>query len=106
MKRLLVIAALVCGTAHADFKTGNELLSDMESTVGYTEGTVMGYVKGVIDAYGGLFLCPPATLTGGQSVAIVRLYLERNPSERHEGASVLIFRSMKQWPCKKSGSSL
>jgi hypothetical protein len=104
MKRLLILAIMICGSAHADFKTGNELLSDMESTVGYTEGASMGYVKGVIDAYGGLFICPPATLTGGQAVAMVRQYLERNPSERHEGASVLIFRSMKQWPCKKGNA--
>ena len=104
MKRLLILAIIICGSAHADFKTGNDLLSDLDSPVAYTEGTAMGYIKGVIDAYGGVFLCPPATLTGGQAVAMVRQYLERNPEQRHEGASMLIYRAMKHWPCKKGNS--
>ena len=32
MKKLLLIAALACTSAHAEFKTGNKLLEDMNST--------------------------------------------------------------------------
>lgn len=106
MKRLLIIAALVCGTANASFMSGNELLRDMDATDSFTRGQVLGYVQGVMDFAYGVFICPPSTITGRQAMDIAKQYMLQYPEQRHEEASILIFRSMKHWPCKKNGGSL
>ena len=98
----IVLAALLATSAHADFKSGNELLAGINSDNYYNKGSSLGYITGVVDAYGEIFLCPPTTITGGQVQDIVRSYLTQNPSTRHQGASVLVYSAMVEFfPCKK-----
>jgi hypothetical protein len=106
MKKLTAIAALVCGTAHAEFLTGNDLLakfngSDIQQMVG------LGYVIGVFDATMGAAHCPPANVTSGQVQDVVKNHLIATPSTRHYVADVQVRYILGQtWPCKKKGTAL
>jgi hypothetical protein len=98
----IVLAALLATSAHADFKSGNEILENINSDNYYNKGNAMGYIMGVVDAYSGIYICPPATITGGQIQDIVKSYLAQTPSTRHQGASVLVYSAMVEFfPCKK-----
>ena len=107
MKKLLILAAL-CGSAHAEFLTGNTLLqklngSAIESMVG------LGYVMGVFDAAQGVEHCPPDHVTAGQVKDMVKLHLENTPSTRHFVADVQVRYVLgKAWPCadKKKGAGV
>jgi hypothetical protein len=98
----ILLAALLATSAHADFKSGNELLDHVNADNYYNKGSALGYMTGVVDAYAGIYFCPPVTITGGQVQDIVRNYLTQNPSTRHEGASILVYRAIVEFfPCKK-----
>jgi hypothetical protein len=98
----IVLAALLATSAHADFKSGNEILENINSDNYYNKGNAMGYIMGVVDAYSGIYICPPATITGGQIQDIVKSYLAQTPATRHTGASVLVYSAMVEFfPCKK-----
>lgn len=105
MKRLLIIAALVCGTAHADFKDGNKLLSELQSQDNLDWGISMGYIEGVADAWNGVTHCMSSNTTAGQLRDMVKQYLERNPAIRHYLAERVIREVMKAtFPCAKQPS--
>lgn len=99
----ILLAALLATSAHADFKSGNELLDNINHDNYYNKGHALGYISGVIDGYSGIFICPPGAITGGQAQDIVKNYLVQNPSLRHQGASGLIYNAMVEFfPCKKT----
>ncbi len=102
MKRFLILA-LLCGSAHAEFKDGNKLLSDLSgSTNDYIHG--IGYVMGVYDALQGATHCPPANVTAGQVTDMVKRYMEINPDIRHNTADRIISTVLRRaWPCASSG---
>ena len=107
MKRTIATVAavltLLSAPAHADFKNGNNMFEHINSDNYYNKGNAMGYIMGVVDAYSGIYMCPPETITGGQVQDIVKSYLAQNPATRHEGASILVFRAMVEFfPCKKT----
>ena len=112
MKRIAILAAAALAlAAHAEFKTGNNLLSDIKGDpMDYVHGN--GYVIGVYDATQHVMHCPPPGVTAGQVVDMVRLYLEANPQERHRTADVLVLNVLQRaWPCQqrtqpRGGSSL
>ena len=98
----ILLAAMLATSAHADFKSGNEILDNINSDNYYSKGNAMGYIMGVVDAYSGIYICPPATITGGQIQDIVKSYLVQTPSVRHQGASGLVYTAMVEFfPCKK-----
>jgi len=98
----ILLAALLATSAHADFKSGNELLANINGDNYYNKGNAMGYIMGVVDAYSGIYICPPETITGGQIQDIVKSYLAQTPSTRHQGASMLVYSAMVEFfPCKK-----
>ena len=100
----LILAALLCGSAHAQFKTGNKLLQQMDGEFG-DQMNAIGYVSGVADTLQGAVVCAPATVTAGQLMDMTRLYLERTPARRHLAADVLIHDMLKaMWPCAKRGT--
>lgn len=104
MKKSIIIAALMCGTAHAEFKDGNKLYSQMNGTVNETLNAI-GYVTGVSDALFGSTHCAPSTVTAGQIYDMTKQYLESSPSTRHNSADVIVgYVLVKQWPCPKRGS--
>lgn len=99
MKRLLILAALCAGTAHAEFKSGNTLLMQIKGdTTDYIHA--IGYVTGVYDTLQGVTHCPPANITAGQVTDMVKNYLEANPETRHNSADRLIGIVLRSaWPC-------
>jgi hypothetical protein len=110
MKRLLILALGPCLTflAHAEFKDGNKLLSDMNSGHGQQMNAI-GYVTGVADTLMGVTYCPPTNMTAGQVYDMTKQYLETYPATRHMSADSIINRVLKSaWPCaeRRGGSNL
>ena len=70
-KKLLIALAIACSAgAHAEFKDGNKLLSELNHEVFYTRGVAMGYIMGVSDAGAGAIHCAPPNVTAGQVTVI------------------------------------
>ena len=84
--------------AYAQFKTGNELYSDLTNSnsneyikIG-NQNFAKGYISGVCDSLNGFFFSIPFEVTQGQVWDVVKKYLEENPATRHETAAKLIVR--------------
>ena len=106
MKKLIVIALLVCASAHAEFKDGNKLLSEMNGNHS-NQMSAIGYVMGVSDALMGITFCGPSTITAGQVHDMIKQYLEQFPADRHNSADRIINHVLKAaWPCAKRGQNL
>ena len=106
MRKMLLIAVLASASAHAEFKDGNKLLSEMNSSHG-NQMNAIGYVTGVADTLSGVTYCGPSTITAGQVYDMVKQYLEAAPSMRHFSADSLINRVLSNaWPCAKKGQAL
>lgn len=110
MKHIITMAALLCGTAQAEFFTGNELLRRMNSEAAYERGTALGYVIGAHDATRSVVHCSPDAASAGQVRDMVRAHLESNPDVRHLAADQHVTYVLKKaWPCaanKGGGSAL
>ena len=105
MKKLLLATALMCGAAHAEFYTGNDLLSKQQSSSTVDNMVALGYVMGVFDATRGEAHCPPDNVTAGQVKDMVRNHLEATPSTRHYVADMQVrYVLNRAWPCAKKGS--
>jgi hypothetical protein len=108
MKKLLLIAALMCGSAHAQQSsiliTGQELLARMADNRMW----VFGYIAGVADSQSGVTVCiPPGQVTVGQMTDMVKQSLERVPSERHLAADIYVQATLSnRWPCAKRGGGV
>lgn len=102
MKQLLVASLLLsAATAHAEYMTGNSLLSDLKGPASDLL-FAQGYVAGVFDAGLTITHCPPAGVKLGQVVDMTRRRLEDIPETRHQSADVLILNMLKAtWPCAK-----
>jgi hypothetical protein len=101
MKKLILATALLAGSAHAEFLSGNELLSRINGT-GIDQALALGYVMGVFDVQHSSGVCPPGQVTAGQVRDIVKNYLERTPQNRHMTADVLTLVALGiVWPCKQ-----
>lgn len=99
MKRLALIAALVCGAAQAEFYTGNQLLNMMQGS-NMEKMHAMGYVVGIADVWDGIRVCPAAGVTVGQVNDVVQQYLVVNPQLRNRTADVLTLNALSSaWPC-------
>jgi hypothetical protein len=87
-------------TAHAEFKDGNDLLSDINAQDAFSRGVALGYITGVSDMGMGVVHCPPSNVRAGQLLDMVKNYLTNTPAERHQTADVLVNKVMKLvWPC-------
>jgi MFS-type transporter involved in bile tolerance (Atg22 family) len=102
MKKLIVLAAMLAGTAHAQFVDGNSLLERMRDESPVKRMVALGYVLGVLDSFLGSDICPPDNVQAGQASAVVKQWLEINPDKRHLTASAIVFVSLRNaWPCKQ-----
>ena len=100
MKPALLTLALLCGSAHAEFYTGNELLQRLTSESLAERSAAIGYIMGVADTGHGVNYCPPEHVTSGQLRDMVRNYLTNTPAVRHLAADSLVTHVIKsQWPC-------
>jgi hypothetical protein len=112
MIKIAMSAALVLllnvPAAQAVLIEGNELYESCEAS-DFRWVICMGYVAGVADtletdrAAGGDApkVCIPTQGTRGQVIDVVKLYLERNPQERHLAAAVLVTKALvAAFPCR------
>jgi hypothetical protein len=110
MKKALLMILLIPATSVAQFKTGNQLYGDLTSNETLNRLHAIGYVQGVVDAYQGLIVCPPAGsggVTAGQVSDMVKNYLTNVPGERHLPAAVIIGSSLgAAFPCTKQGKRM
>ena len=76
------------------FQNGNRLYAYMTSSYKVEKAMALGYVEGVYDSW--MYISPemdvliPDELLAGQLNDIAKLYLEKHPEMRHEGAAKLI----------------
>ena len=102
IKKLAITAVLVCGSAHAQFYSGNEILRRMQSDSVVDKMIALGFVAGVSDAWEHIMFCPPEGSTTGQTRDIALRYLLLNPSQRHKPAAELVADAlMEVWPCAR-----
>ena len=108
MKKLLLIAALLCGGAHAQPSSTMYTGQDLYDRLKNSPALANGYIAGVHDTQSGLTICiPPGRVTLGQMSDMVKQTLERLPSERHLSADIFVQVSLEErWPCAKKGKSL
>jgi hypothetical protein len=105
MKKLLILLAF-CGSAHAEFRDGNKLLSDLQGDI-YDRMHALGYIVGVADMGRGFVNCMPENATAGQINDMVKNYLINTPADRHMTGDVIVNKVLKAvWPCAKRGTSL
>lgn len=101
MKKFIAILLFVPMVAHAEFESGNTLLSKLDSSTIADRMFALGYVIGVVDAYMNVSVCPPQGVTAGQINDMVRNYISNNPATRNRSADLLISEALKQvWPCR------
>ena len=108
MKKLILVLALVAGTAQAGtFWDGNKLLSKLRGET-MEQMQALGYIMGAADAMDSVVVCAPLNATAGQMQDMVKNYLENYPAVRHLAADSLISVVLgRVWPCdKKKGQSL
>ena len=108
MNKLAIVLLLACGSARAEFYSGNEILQRMQSESLVEQVIAIGFVGGVADAFDSILFCPPIGATVGQARDIARRYLLLNPGLRHRAAAGLVVDALAEaWPCeKKRGNRL
>ncbi|NCX56366.1 MAG: hypothetical protein EBW87_04105 [Burkholderiaceae bacterium] len=106
MKKMILIAVMLSGAAHAEFKDGNKLYQQMNEG-GNDWFNAIGYVTGVADSLRGVTHCAPSTATAGQIFDMVKLHLQSNPSTRHAtGDAIISYVLSYTWPCPKKGNGV
>jgi hypothetical protein len=108
MKKLLIIAALLCGGAQAQPSSTLYSGQDLYNRLNNDRLSAMGYIAGVADSQSGVTICiPPGQVMLGQMADMVKQTLERIPSERHLSADIFVQATLeKRWPCAKRGSGV
>lgn len=102
MKKLILIGAMVCSVARAEFLTGNDLMRYAESDDRTDRGIALGYVLGAADASMGKSHCTPENVSAGQVFQIVKSKLSDNPKYRHYSADIFVAAALAStWPCKE-----
>ena len=111
MTRATLIAVVLLGfvpseaEAAAAWINGNELWTWCQKTVGKNfeplgAGSCSGFIAGVLDALNGSSMCVPESVTRGQQIDVVRLYLGAHPEQRHYGGAVLVAMAFQEkFPC-------
>jgi hypothetical protein len=98
---------MVPALAHAQFRTGNQLLTELQSTEVIDRMYALGYVVGVTDTMLNINHCPPGGMTAGQLSDMTKSYLTNNPQVRHFAADGLVLAMLRQsWPCPKKGKGV
>lgn len=107
MKKLLLVGALLCGGAQAQFFTGNDLLARANSDSAFDRGLSMGFIIGVYDATLTIEHCPPPNVTAGQVRDMVAKSLNNGASARHLPAEAFVTYTLgSAWPCPKKGKGV
>ena len=110
MKKLLILAACCLSLhAHAQYKDGNQLHSQMQEKYASMDWfNAIGYVTGVADTLTGITICGPSGGSGipaQQVYDIVKQYLQDHPGTRHLSADRLVGRALERvFPCRKGNA--
>jgi hypothetical protein len=102
MKRLIsiCIAVILLTAIPAISLTGNQLKQDAVSPGCYSKGYFDGYVLGVLDLTKDR-RCIPERVEMGQTLDVIKNYLNDHPEELHLPASDLVLKAIQMaWPCK------
>jgi len=102
----IIIALLLASTpAKAEFFSGNDLATKLNSSSTIDQAVALGFIQGVFDVYVRITICPPnngAGITAGQLNDMIKNYLNNNPALRHHTAESIINEALKAlWPCKQ-----
>lgn len=107
MRRFLAVLLVIPCLARAEFETGNSLLANLQSASVGERMHALGYIKGVVDVYLHVTICPPNGgngITAGQLNDMIKNYLQNAPAIRHKTAESIINDALKQvWPCPQRG---
>ena len=105
--RALILAAILAipAAAQADFWTGNNLQERRPSYdanySNFDSGAYSGYIVGAADMVSGVLWCPPRPVTVGQTVQIVKAYMDAHPAEWAQPATVPILAALRgAFPCR------
>jgi hypothetical protein len=102
MKQLICGLLFVPVIASAEFLSGNDLLSDLQSGEAMKRAFAMGYIAGVADANQSVRYCPPGGIRLSQLRDMTEQYLIANASFRNLSADVLVGDMLNlRWPCEK-----
>lgn len=86
----------------SDAKTGQWLISKMNSSVPNNNLEAMAWVGEILFSWEGKSHCKPPRATVGQATAITKKFLNENPQYWHEDASRLIGLALGlTWPCQR-----
>ena len=107
MRKILTAALLVCGSAHAQFFTGNDLLTRLNADNSIDRTLAIGFIMGVYDSSLLLEHCPPANVTAGQVRDMVAKDLYNGAAARHLPAAAFVAYTLSAaWPCAKKGKGV
>jgi hypothetical protein len=102
---ILVFSSLISMADRACAYSGNELKAGLDAAAqmeeqhkvgeasGYQAGMAKGYVFGVTDTLAGSVFCFTKTTARGQTIAVVRKYLDAHPEKWDENAGDLILKA-------------
>jgi len=105
MKKWLLGLMLVATQAHAEFWSGNTLLTKMNSSETMDRMSAIHYVVGVADSLERVIWCPNTTeLLVGQIYDLSYRFLVANPQHRHLAANKSVAWALAEvWPCPTKG---
>ena len=107
MRHLLLTTALLCSGAHAQFFTGNDLLTRINADNSTDRVLAMGFIMGVYDSSLLLEHCPPSNVTAGQVRDMVAKDLYNGAAARHLPAAAFVAYTLSAaWPCAKKGKGV
>lgn len=113
MKRILIALFFACGSANAQYISGQEYVTWVDArdraNAGQATGIdsflkdkVMPFTLGVVDVSDGTYFCIPDGVLAGQVEAIATKYVKANPESWNSPAAHLIVRALQNvFPCKK-----
>ena len=107
IKQILVAVSIcVAAPASAEFFTGNQLLSKLESTNPNDRNFAYGYIAGAFDTAIRATHCTPDNVTLRQAVDMVQQLLISSPEHRHQSADRFVSSALgAAFPCKKKSNT-
>jgi hypothetical protein len=107
MKKLIFASLLAFSvSSHAEFISGNKLMSLIQSEVSSEKTFAYGYVAGVFDLGYGTTHCAPDNVTIKQITDMTLKLLQTVPEMRERSGDQFVNAVIsKTWPCKKQSSS-
>lgn len=115
MKKIFfcILLSLLAIDANAQFRDGNRLLSELESSSSVERTNALNYIIGAFDTINevdmalnkdtkNFMFCQPQNMTAGQLSDMVKNYLKNNPQIRHMPGPEIVWQVLRiAFPCKR-----